>query len=104
VANLPTTQTKLRELKEEHDALRAELRKLQDQSLPTAAFSPSYISPGNVPMQMHSPASSEEYPREPKRLKLSATAMEDYVSRSLSTYLASAFFQVFFRAPSPESL
>lgn len=79
VANLPTTQAKLRELKEENDSLRAEIRKLQTQ--PSA---PGYIVP---PIQMHSPPLSDEYPRRSKRRKMSPPPAEEYSQRN--TYLAS---------------
>jgi hypothetical protein len=79
VANLPTTQAKMRELKEENDSLRAEIRKLQAQ--PPAQ---GYTVP---PIQMHSPPLSDEYPRRSKRRKMSPPPAEDYPQRN--TYLAS---------------
>jgi len=78
VANLPSTQVKLRELKEENDSLRAEIRKLQAHPPATG-----YLVP---PIQVHSPPLSDEYPRRSKRRKMSPGPVEDYSVRN--TYLA----------------
>ncbi|GJJ14712.1 hypothetical protein Clacol_008979 [Clathrus columnatus] len=72
VVNLPTTQMKLRELKEENDSLRAELRKFQLQQ--AANFSMSSV----IPMP------SNEPPRLVKRRRLSSDDSEHRY-----TYLAS---------------
>lgn len=65
VSNLPTTQVKLRELKEENESLRAELRKLQLQQAANFSIS-SVMTPQNA-------MPSEEQRRPPKRRRVSSS-------------------------------
>ncbi|KAF8578834.1 hypothetical protein K439DRAFT_1621020 [Ramaria rubella] len=94
VANLPTTHIKLRELKEENDSLRAEIRKLQTQQPPS--ISTNFLAPA---AQMHSPASSDDYPTRPKRRRMSPAYR---AASPPNTYLASTLYLARFRALAPK--
>lgn len=80
MSNLPTTQIKLRELKEENDSLRAELRKLQLQQAANFSLSSAMPLQHNVP-------STDELRRYAKRRRLSSDNEEQHY-----TYLASTIF------------
>ncbi|KAF8513204.1 hypothetical protein JB92DRAFT_2830458 [Gautieria morchelliformis] len=84
VSNLPSTQAKLRELKEENDSLRAELRKFQNQ--PPAS---GYL----VPVQVHSPPLSDEFPRRSKRRKMSPARAADLELRNAYLAIHSSLLQ-----------
>ena len=109
IAKLPTPATKLRELREENDALRAELRKLHahSPSSSSSSASSSYLDCLSVavpaPMQLHTPPADPDAPApQPlKRRRLSPLAIDDYAAPR-TTYLASAFHPAPAR-PSPES-
>ncbi|KAF8523714.1 hypothetical protein BU17DRAFT_85560 [Hysterangium stoloniferum] len=78
VTGLPSAQMKLRELKEENDSLRAELRKYQTQPL-------GYLSP---PLQIQTPPEAGDYELHSRHTKRRRLSMDDEGPRY--AYLASA--------------